>query len=188
MRLKLGKRAADAALSAFEAQVCVHARAAYNLARYLMGNEDEAKDVVQEAFLRAYRAFDRYENRNALAWILAIVRNVSYSALQRRRAGPDAVSFDEQLHTDSTIGSDTPFVTPEAQLDRQQSAACLRDLIARLPIEFREVIVLRELEDLSYREIAQILAIPTGTVMSRLARGRSWLRTLAADEGAEDAL
>ncbi len=189
MQLILGKRAGDAGLASFEALVLPHAAAAYNLARYLMGNEEEAKDVTQEAFLRAYRAFDRYQDRNALAWILAIVRNVSYSALARAgSAQQQAVAFDEDVHSSGESMSTAAFGHPEAQVDRQQNADRVRELVARLPLEFREVVVLREFEELSYKEIAEILAIPEGTVMSRLSRGRSCLRALAADEGTDDAV
>jgi len=171
----------------FESRIVPHIGAAYNLARYLMGNEEEAKDVLQEAFLRAFRAFDRFENRNSLAWILMIVRNTSYNALKSNRHRSETVTFDEDLHGSEPQNEQRVFPLPEIAVDRDLQSSRVREAISRLPLEYREVIVLRELEDLSYKEIALILDIPEGTVMSRISRGRKSLKPLLApDVSSED--
>src|SRR4051812_16854354 len=141
--------------------------AAYNLARWLTRNDHDAEDVVQEAMLRAYRFFDglRGEPR---PWLLAIVRNACFSWLQANRPA-DLAAVDEA----SAEMQDTE--TPETLAARSLDRRMLNEAIAALPVQFREVLVLRELEDLSYKDIARIAGIPIGTVMSRLARARRLL-------------
>ena len=149
----------------FEQLVLPHLGAAYNLARWLAARE--ADDVTQEALLRAFRAFDGYRGGDAKAWLLAIVRNCHYTAAgQKRKTVP--------LPEDSDIASDAP--DPERSAIDTDRARKLNRAIASLPDEFRETLVLREMEDLSYREIAEITGAPIGTVMSRLARARALLR------------
>jgi RNA polymerase sigma-70 factor (ECF subfamily) len=150
----------------FEQQLLPHLDAAHNLARWLTRNDADAQDVVQEAYLRAYRFFDglRGEPR---PWLLAIVRNVSFSWLQRNRPG-DVAQIDEELVDESAH-------SPETLAERSMDRRLLNEAIAALPAQFREVLVLRELEDLSYKDIARIAEIPIGTVMSRLARARRLL-------------
>src|SRR5882672_10114469 len=159
----------------FEETVMVHLDAAYNLARWLARNEHDAEDVVQEAMLRALRFIDGFHGGNARAWLLAIVRNTYFSWLEKNRAQKDQVTMDE--NTLYAPGDDAALL--EDSVDRLLQEQDSRRLVARaldqLPPEFREAIVLRELEDLSYREIAQVAGIPIGTVMSRLARGRKLL-------------
>lgn len=155
----------------FEHVVLPHLASAVNLARWLLRNRTDAEDVVQEAMLRAYRFFDRFRGGNARAWLLQIVRNTCYTWLENNRHADITTEFDEELHH-------RPAPTPEslvAQADeRQQLAAALESL----PSRSREVLVLRELEGCSYREIAEIAGIPIGTVMSTLSRARQQLQRI----------
>jgi RNA polymerase sigma factor (sigma-70 family) len=159
----------------FEETVMVHLDAAYNLARWLARNEHDAEDVVQEAMLRAFRFIDGFHGGNARAWLLAIVRNTYYSWLEKNRAHQDQVTLDED--TLSAPGDDAVLLEDNVDrlLQEQDSRRLVTRALDQLAPEFREAIVLRELEDLSYREIAQVAGIPIGTVMSRLARGRKLL-------------
>jgi RNA polymerase sigma-70 factor (ECF subfamily) len=153
----------------FERVVVPHLDAAYNLARWITRNDHDAQDVVQEAVLRAYRFFDGLRGAPK-PWLLAIVRNSCLSWLQVNRPA-DLSGFDDRV-----VEPETPDEAgPEAQAMRAVDRRMLNDAIAALPAQFREVLVLRELEDLSYREIARIADIPMGTVMSRLARARRLL-------------
>ncbi len=158
-------------LERFERAVLPHLDAAYNLARHLVRNADDAEDAVQEACLRAMRYFGGFRGGDGRAWLLAIVRNACYTQLRRGRADAAATEFDEEIHT---AAGDEP--APEADLARKLTAESLERALERLPLVFREVIVLRELEDLSYTEIAEIAGVPIGTVMSRLARARARLQ------------
>ena len=146
-----------------------HLDAAFNLARWLTRNDADAQDVVQEAYLRAMRFSGGFRGDNPRAWLLTIVRNSAYTWMSRRAADPPA-EFDEELHS-----AETPPI--DADLIRRADSAALRAAIAELPTEFRETIVLRDLEGFSYKEIAEIGDVPVGTVMSRLARARRRLRT-----------
>lgn len=170
----------------FDAEVLPHIDAAYNLARHLMRDAQDAEDAVQESCLRAIRHFAGFRGGDGRAWLLAIVRNACFTELRRRRAAGERVVFDEEQHTEAD-----PTPGPEADLDRAIAAGSLDAALAQLPIEFREALVLRELEDLSYKEIAQVAGVPVGTVMSRLARARERLsRILGAvrEEGVRDGL
>lgn len=155
----------------FEAQALPHLDAAYNLARWLTRSPADAEDVVQEAMLRAYRGFDGLRGGDAKAWLLAIVRNCARNALKagRRRAHVPLPEED-----DRALPSNEPG--PEATAATSSEGRRLNAMLATLPEDFREVLILRELEDLSYRDIAAIADIPLGTVMSRLARARTMLR------------
>ena len=153
-------------LDRFHACVLPYLDAAHNLARYLLRDAHEAEDAVQDAFLRAIRHFDGFRGADGRAWLLAIVRNTCLTRLRGRRSGGESVEFDEEVHT--VEGS-----TPGSEADLARMA--VREGLERLPVEFREVLVLRELEGLSYKEIAQVSGVPIGTVMSRLARGRKHL-------------
>ena len=166
----------------FDAQVLPHLDAAYNLARYLLRDPHEAEEAVQNAFLRAMEYFEGLRGSDGRAWLLSIVRNVCYTHFRRRRSGGQKVEFDEEIHS-----AEPEMPEPEADLERSLAVASVREGLDRLAIEFREVLVLRELEGLSYKEIAQVTHVPIGTVMSRLARGRKQLLlALGADvkEGA----
>lgn len=154
----------------FEQAVLPHLEAAYNLARWLTRNEHDAEDVVQEAYVRAFAFFDGFRGEDSRSWLLAVVRNTCYSWLQKHRAHEPAVSLDETKHAPSDA------LNPEHLLLKRAAEEELRARVAELPPEFREVIVLRELEGLSYKEIAHVLSVPLGTVMSRLTRARARLR------------
>ena len=160
-------------LSDFEKQVLPHLNAAYNLARFLMRNDQDSEDVVQEAALRAFRFFDGFRGENSRAWFLSIVRNTSFTALKRHQRDEDNVVFDEELH-----GGQTHPMDAGVELDRAQDRQTVRAAIDQLPPEFREAITLRELEGFSYKEIADIAGVPIGTIMSRLARARHQLQII----------
>lgn len=154
----------------FERLVMAHLDAAFNLARHLVRDADDAEDAVQEACMRALRHFAGFRGEHGRAWLLAIVRNVCWTALEKRRGRLAQSEFDETLHS-----PEPEAPAPEADLARTLAAGAVRRAVDQLPFVFREVIVLRELEDLSYREIAEVSGVPVGTVMSRLARGRAQL-------------
>jgi RNA polymerase sigma-70 factor (ECF subfamily) len=159
----------------FEQFALQHLDAAYNLARWLTRNDHDAEDAVQEAYLRAFKYFDGFAGGNGRAWILAIVRHASYDLLNRNRR-TDAAPFDEAVDAIDPDMDRAAASDPEALLLRASDGRLLNELVAGLPTGFREVIVLRELEDMSYREISDVVGIPVGTVMSRIARGRALLR------------
>src|SRR5882724_3185962 len=154
-------------LALFEETILPHLNSAYNLARWLTRNEDDAQDAVQEAYLRAFRFFDGFKGGDGKAWLLAVVRNTCMTWLRRQRVA--AVPFDETAHASDRAANAEGGLVQEARL------GTLRDCIEALPPEYREVIVLRELEELPYKEIAETAAVPIGTVMSRLARARKRL-------------
>jgi RNA polymerase sigma-70 factor (ECF subfamily) len=154
----------------FEQVVLPHLDAAYNLARWLTRREHDAEDVVQEAYLRAFNAFEQFHGGDARCWLLTIVRNACYTWLTRNRERAPATSFDEALHDVATCEFD-----PQAILQQHADRDTLRRAIDELPVEFREVLILRELEELSYQQIASVADLPVGTVMSRLARARQRL-------------
>ena len=173
--------AQKAELTSFEDLMLPHLDAAHNLAKWLLRNEQDAQDVVQEAYLRAFKSFGGFHGSNGRAWLLTIVRNTSYTLLKKNQAVDLTTTFDEELHA-----SGQESVTAETILERSEDAALIREAINELPAEFREILTLRHQEGLSYKEIAEIAQIPPGTVMSRLARARAKLREyLAARIGKE---
>ncbi|HJR10395.1 MAG TPA: sigma-70 family RNA polymerase sigma factor [Rhodanobacteraceae bacterium] len=162
----------------FESEVMRHLDAAHNLARWLARNDQDAEDVVQEAVLRAYRFFGGFRGGDARVWLLAIVRNTFYTQRSQSPAAGSVDEFDEAIHGGED-GDD-----PQSVLLRAADAQSLHAALERLPPEFREVLVLRELEECSYKEIASITRLKIGTVMSRLARARARLeRELTAAAG-----
>jgi RNA polymerase sigma factor (sigma-70 family) len=161
----------EVTLARFEQMVLPHLAAAYNLARWLTRNDHDAEDVVQEAYVRAYRFFGSFHAGDSRAWLLAIVRHTGYTWLQHNRRHELMTVFDEEMHS---VNGET--ANPEALLLQRSNQQLLQQALEELPVEFREVIVLRELEGLSYKEIAQIADVPLGTVMSRLARARKRLQ------------
>ena len=163
----------SARLTEFERQVLPHLDAAYNLARFLMRNDQDAEDVVQEGALRAFRFFESFCGENSRAWFLRIVRNTAFTALKRNRMNEETVVFDEELH-----GGQVPALEVGIELDRAHDRRTVRAAIEQLPAEFRETITLRELEGMSYKEIADVAGVPIGTIMSRLARARRQLQVL----------
>ena len=154
-----------------------HLDSAYNLARWLMGSPQDASDAVHTAFLRAARYVHTYAGGNARAWWLSIVRNCCLAILSGRQAREVSLEALE-AGVENLVAREAD--APEEQLHLAQSAALVVNELGRLPAEFREVLVLREIEDLSYREIAEILGVPIGTVMSRLARARQMMRKALA--------
>ena len=155
----------------FELLLMPHLNAGYNLARWLTRSEHDAEDLVQEAYVRALRSFDGYRGGDPRAWLLSIVRNTCYTWLRQRHA-----HFDDTAAADAADVADDPAAGPEAQVIRHSDGALLRRALADLPVEFREALVLRELEGLSYKEIADVAGVPLGTVMSRLSRARTQLQ------------
>jgi len=154
--------------------VLPHLDAAYTLARYLTRNDHDAQDTVQDAYLRALKYFSGFRGAEAgdgRTWLLAIVRNTAYTRQRRHRGDALATEFDEELHSDAVAEHH-----PAAALERDIARESLHRALGRLPPEFREVIVLRELEGLSYKEIGDVTGVPMGTVMSRLSRARRRLQ------------
>ena len=160
--------------SEFDALVARFHRQAYNIAYRMMGNHADAEDLTQEAFLRAFRFFDGFSGTNPRAWLLAVVRNSAYTFLQQNRAREVSTGFDEAVHTEPASNGRTSE-TPEVLMLRSTQQRFLNEAVEALPVEFREVFVLREMEGLSYKEIADLAGIPIGTVMSRLSRARQML-------------
>jgi RNA polymerase sigma-70 factor (ECF subfamily) len=159
----------------FEAQVMPHLDAAHRFARWLSGSATDAEDVVQEAFLRAFRAFGTLRGGDVKAWLLTIVRNCHANALRERRRTA-ALPLAGESEPQAAAATVTTVADPESETIGADQRHLLERLIAQLPAEHREVLLLRELEELSYREIASVAQVPIGTVMSRLARARAALR------------
>jgi RNA polymerase sigma-70 factor (ECF subfamily) len=162
----------------FERVALPHLNDAYNLARWLTRDAEDANDVVQEAYLRAFRYFDGFRGEEARPWLLSIVRRVAYDWLERNRPS-SVVRLDEAFREEAVDASEAmvaPALDPEASLMRAVEVRQLNQAIQELPTQFREVLVLRELNELSYKEIADVIASPIGTVMSRLARARALLQ------------
>jgi RNA polymerase sigma-70 factor (ECF subfamily) len=172
----------------FEAAALPHLDSAYNLARWITRNADDAQDVVQDAYLRAFRFFDGFRGEAIKPWLLAIVRHTAFSWLRRNRPAELSAFSDEQNAWERADPSVAPLapLDPEAALLRSDARVRLDALIEGLPPQFREVVILRELEELSYREIAEVSAIPIGTVMSRLARARRMLQEAWRANAAEE--
>ena len=157
----------------FEAVVLPHLDAAYNYARWLTRNDADAEDVVQDACVRAMRFLPALRDDDARPWLFAIVRNAWYSRAARRAGSPERLLFD-------TARYDPPdsALNPEARLLHQHAVVQVREALEQMPPDFREVLVLREFEEMSYKEIASVVGLPIGTVMSRLARARDRLSLL----------
>jgi len=158
-------------LARFEQTIVPHLDSAYNLARWLTRNDQDAEDVVQEAYLRAFKFFESFHGGDSRTWMLTIVRNTCYTWLHRNQNVALSETFDEEIHSD---GCDRRGL--ERLLLEDADRELLRQALNELPEEFREVMILRELEGLSYKEIAVICRVPLGTVMSRLARARKRLQ------------
>ena len=158
----------------FEAVVVPHLDAAFNLARWILRSGADAEDASQEAMLRAYRFFDGFHGGDVRAWLLQIVRNTCFTWLEKNRLVSEMTEFDEELHG-------TPGPTPESLAIAADSRGRLTHALESLPARYREVIVLRELEGCSYKEIATITSIPIGTVMSRVSRARRQLQLALAE-------
>jgi RNA polymerase sigma-70 factor (ECF subfamily) len=160
----------------FESRVLPHLDAAYNLARWLMRNEQAAEDAVQEASIRAFRYIESLRGDDARPWLLGIVRNTCFTMLERQRHGPDWIEFDDEAFESALMADQTASTDPAMHLQQQRTRVAVDAAIRSLAPPLREVIVLREFEDLEYSQIALIVAVPLGTVMSRLHRAREKLR------------
>jgi RNA polymerase sigma-70 factor (ECF subfamily) len=169
-------------LEFFEEMILPHLDAAHNLARWLTRSEVDAQDLVQESYLRAFRFFDSYKGGDSKAWILTIVRNTCRTWLRRQKREADAVPFDEAAH--SGVGG---IPDQERGVVGRERMDLLRSCMEMLPVDFREVLVMRELEEMSYQEIANVTGLPLGTVMSRLSRARKRLEECAAVRNLEAA-
>lgn len=163
----------------FEEFVLPHLDAAYNLARWITRDGQDAEDIVQEAYLRAFKFFKGFHGENGRAWLLAIVRNTSYTWLKENRKQESNTPFEEETHSSDAMSAAMTQQSighnPESVLAHHDELRLLTQALENLPLEFREIVVLRDLEDMSYKEIADVLEIPIGTVMSRIARGRRLL-------------
>ena len=164
-------------LRRFEEAVLPHLNAAYNLARWLTRNEHDAEDVVQEAYLRAWKFFGSFHGGESRRWLLTIVRRTCYTWLQHNRAHELVTEFDDERYS-----VESEAANPETLLLQRVHAQVLRQALEALPVEFREVMILREFEELSYKDIAAIIDVPLGTVMSRLARARQRLQQWLASQ------
>ena len=169
--------------SDFERAALPHMDAAFNLAYWLVRSRPDAEDIVQDAYLRAFRAYATLEGDDIRPWLLTIVRNVAYRWLGKRRGAANVISFQDafparpgEAFVEPEIPSDAP--SAEALLIGAGERGLVTQALAQLPTAYREIIVLREIEDLSYRDIADVLGVPTGTVMSRLSRARAELKTV----------
>ena len=162
----------------FETLVLPHLDAAYNLARWLLRNEQAAEDAVQEASMRALRYIDSLRGDDARPWLLGIVRNTCFTVLERQRNGPEWVEFDD-AEFENAVGA-AERADPAQQLQQQRNKRQIDAALRALSPRLREVVVLREFEDLDYAQIARIVAVPVGTVMSRLSRAREKLRSALA--------
>ena len=166
----------ESRLERFETVVLRNLDAAYNLSRWLTNNDATAEDAVQDACVRAFRFFDTMQGPSPKAWFMAIVRNACLDCLRERKRDGSTEEFDEMQHTSEDGYKSAELCSPERSALRNAEAREVHAAIAGLPLEYREVIVLRELEEMSYKEISAIAKIPVGTVMSRISRGRDLLR------------
>ncbi len=169
----------------FERVMLPHMQASYNLARWILQNPNDAEDAVQEAYLKAYRGFDDYAGGSSAGWLLKIVRNTCLYMLRRKAGKPKVVSIDvaaarlDRNCHDALL--DTTATQPDVALIEEDERHTVREAVRELPQPFREIVILREFEGLSYREIAQVTGIPIGTVMSRLSRARRTLLDTLSD-------
>jgi RNA polymerase sigma-70 factor, ECF subfamily len=158
-------------LASFETLILPHLDAAYNLAKWLLRNEDDARDVVQEAYLRAFKSFGGFHGSNGRPWLLTIVRNTAYNLIKKNQTTHLTTAFDDEENF-----VDRESASPATLLEQDETNELVRQALDRLPDEFREILVLRHLEGLSYKEIADVAQLAPGTVMSRLARARAKLK------------
>ena len=173
----------DSKAARFEEVALPHLGAAYNLARWLVRDDHDAEDMVQEAYMRAFRFFGGYRGGDSRSWLLTIVRNTCYTWLQQNRSRELTEPIEDKLD-EVGIGTENP----ESILLQTVDAQLVRQALEELPIEFREVLIMREMEELSYKQISTIADLPIGTVMSRLARGRKRLRELLVSSMSKEGL
>jgi len=165
----------------FEQLILPYLGDAYNLARWMTRNSEDAKDIVQEAMIRAFRFFEGYRDGSAKAWLLTIVRNTGYTWLRQNRAHEIDVVFEEEA-----LGVPERLPGPEAQMEQSANKELLHKALERVPLEFREIVILRDLEGFSYKEIVAITGLPIGTVMSRLSRARTRLQREVMDRAGKE--
>src|SRR5579871_5192442 len=158
-------------LARFEREILPHLDAAHNLARWLTGDEHDAEDVLQEASLRALKFIGGFRGGNIRAWLLTIVRNTAYTWLKQNRNYNTSANFEE-----TAPDLEDHAANPESLMIRNAHVSAVRQALTQIQVEFREAIILREMEGLSYKEIADVAGVPIGTVMSRLARGREAMK------------
>lgn len=170
------ERFVDTQIGSFDEVILPHLDAAHNLARWLVRDSDDADDVVQEAFLRAFRYFGTFRGGNARAWLLHIVRNTAFGFLDKNGAHHLATEFNEDIHSE-----ECEVLNPETLLLQRADTQLLEQAMNHLPVRLREVLVLREVEGLSYKQIAEVVGVPIGTVMSTLFRARERFRHAASD-------
>jgi RNA polymerase sigma-70 factor, ECF subfamily len=170
------ERSAGNVIGSFDEIILPHLNAAHNLARWLVKGSNDAEDVVQEACLRAVRYFGTFHGGNARSWLLRIVRNTAVRWLQKNRAHQFATELDEEIHSQPGDG-----LNPETVLLQRADTHLVEQAMNHLPIRLREVLMLRELEGLSYKEIAEVVGVPMGTVMSTLFRARERFRLAVSD-------
>lgn len=169
----------------FETEILVHMEQAYNLARWLLRDPVEAEDIVQQSCIRAYKAFARYRGESPVGWLLTIVRNTSYNYLKQKKKHQNLVSFDEAIHAhdeDSDVNPCHISLDPEQLHEISAKQSLVKTAMNKLSAEYRETIYLREIAGYSYKEIASIVELPIGTVMSRLSRARCQLRKVLLNE------
>jgi RNA polymerase sigma factor (sigma-70 family) len=166
----------------FENQMLPLMSEAYNLARWMMKNEPDARDAVQDAYLKAFRYFESFHGDSGRAWLLRIVRNVCYDALRARDSQRNVISLDEQ--TAAEVPDSKPG--PNVLAIQNSTKLRVREALEALPLEFKTVIILREFDGFSYKEISEIMGVPVGTVMSRLSRARQQLAALLQEEGEDE--
>ena len=166
----------------FEAAALPHLAAAWNLARWLLRDDQLADDAVQEAYLRAFRFFDGLRGESARPWLLGIVRNACYDWMRQNRQLADQLEFDELRDSGAVPPASAECADPARQWEQRAQGERINAAIDALPAAYREVIVLRELEEMRYEDIARIAGVPLGTVMSRLSRARALLRESLRDE------
>ncbi len=167
----------------FERIMLVHLDASYNLALWLLRDPSEAEDIVQTAYMKAFDKFSTFQGGNSTGWILTIVRNTAYNWLKKQKNNSNLISFEEALHggeNGESVRRDT--MNPEEVISAIASHAQMMRCMDSLAVEFREVLFLRELEGCSYKEIAEIIQVPKGTVMSRLSRAREQLKKIVVDQ------
>lgn len=177
---------ANAGAGDFEGELLPHLQAAFGLARWLVRSDADAEDLVQDAYLRAWKGFAGFRGKDPKAWLLTIVRNACYTWLKSRRAENLTTPFDEEIHGPHGLnGQWDSQEDPHARLALDRDRQAIRRAVEALPVEFREVLVLREWQGFSYREISEIADIPIGTVMSRLVRARERLQKSLTRSGGE---
>lgn len=166
----------------FERITMPHLDGAYNLALWLVRNPAEAEDIVQTAFMRAFEAFESFSGNNISAWLMTIVRNTAFNLLKKRKRNSNLISYDEVLHHSEQKDKASFDLSPEEVSSLANVKLQVSDLLDRLPLEYREVVYLCDIEGYSYKEIADITQVPKGTVMSRLSRARTQLQRTALDQ------